>query len=186
MRSSRDCRNPRASGWMPWWRQRTRPSMTRIRHRSAPSPRWLVSCSVSRGRGQDRAAVSHRRASARQPRWIGPRRTLPVGRGIHLGGTGRREQGLAILTFRSNNRAHRPVIEALNWLRANRDDRRKLIPCAEIPLDGVVTGQLREVLTCASASPRHSRNWPAARYCPASSCRNACYAVSTGRAPTPA
>jgi hypothetical protein len=36
MRSTRGWRNPRAGGWTPWWRQMTRPSMTRIRHRSAP------------------------------------------------------------------------------------------------------------------------------------------------------
>ena len=53
---------------------------------------------------------------------------------------------LTALRFRSNNSAHRPVIEALDWLRGHREDRRKLIACTEVPIDGVVRPQLQELL----------------------------------------
>jgi hypothetical protein len=53
---------------------------------------------------------------------------------------------LAALAFRSNNTQHRPVIEALDWLRAHREDRRNVIPCAEIPIAGVVRPQLQKLL----------------------------------------
>jgi len=53
---------------------------------------------------------------------------------------------LATLVFQSNNKAHRPVIEALDWIRAHRDDRRKLILCAQVPIEGVVRPQLQEIL----------------------------------------
>lgn len=53
---------------------------------------------------------------------------------------------LTALVFRSNNKAHRPVIKALDWLRAHREDRRKLLSCTEVPIDGVVRPQLQEIL----------------------------------------
>jgi len=53
---------------------------------------------------------------------------------------------LDTLTFRSNNSQHRPVIEALEWLRTHREDRRHPIPCAEIPVAGVVRPQLQKLL----------------------------------------
>jgi hypothetical protein len=53
---------------------------------------------------------------------------------------------LTALRFRSNNSAHRPVIEALDWLRGHGEDRRKLILCTEVPIDGVVRPQLQEIL----------------------------------------
>ena len=53
---------------------------------------------------------------------------------------------LDILTFRSNNSQHRPVIEALEWLRGHREDRRGLIPCTEVPVTGVVRSSLRDLL----------------------------------------
>jgi TnpA family transposase len=53
---------------------------------------------------------------------------------------------LATLVFRSNNKAHRPVIEALDWIREHRDDRRKLLLCAKVPIEGVVRPQLQEIL----------------------------------------
>ena len=53
---------------------------------------------------------------------------------------------LATLRFRSNNSTHRPVIEALDWLRAHREDRRKRVPCSEVHIDGVVRPQLQEIL----------------------------------------
>jgi hypothetical protein len=48
---------------------------------------------------------------------------------------------LTTLVLQSNNKAHRPLIEALDWLRAHRDDRRKLILCTEVPIDGIVRPQ---------------------------------------------
>lgn len=53
---------------------------------------------------------------------------------------------LVTLVFRSNNSAHRPVIDALDWIKAHREDRRKLIACTEVPIDGVVRPQLQEIL----------------------------------------
>jgi TnpA family transposase len=53
---------------------------------------------------------------------------------------------LDALTFRSNNSQHRPVIEALEWLRGHRKDWRRPIPCAEIPVAGVVRPSLRDLL----------------------------------------
>ncbi|MEJ2388905.1 MAG: Tn3 family transposase [Chromatiaceae bacterium] len=53
---------------------------------------------------------------------------------------------LDTLTFRSNNSQHRPVIEAIEWLRGHREDRRNCIPCTEIPIAGVVRPSLRDLL----------------------------------------
>ena len=53
---------------------------------------------------------------------------------------------LDTLAFRSNNSAHRPVIAALDWLRAHRDDRRQWLPCSEVTIAGVVRPQLHEIL----------------------------------------
>ncbi len=53
---------------------------------------------------------------------------------------------LETLTFRSNNTAHQPVIEALDWLRAHHDDRRQFISRDEVPIDGVVRSQFQEML----------------------------------------
>jgi hypothetical protein len=53
---------------------------------------------------------------------------------------------LVTLVFRSNNSAHRPVIDTLDWIKAHREDRRKLIACTEVPIDGVVRPQLQEIL----------------------------------------
>jgi len=53
---------------------------------------------------------------------------------------------LDTLVFRSNNSAHRPVIEALDWARAHREDRRTLVPCSEVPINGVVRAQMQEIL----------------------------------------
>ena len=53
---------------------------------------------------------------------------------------------LDVLTFCSNNTAHQPVIEALAWLKAHRDDRQQTIHCDEVPIDGVVHPQLQDIL----------------------------------------
>jgi TnpA family transposase len=53
---------------------------------------------------------------------------------------------LDALTFRSNNSAHQPVITALAWLRAERESRKQMIHCDEVPIDGVVKPQLQEIL----------------------------------------
>jgi hypothetical protein len=50
------------------------------------------------------------------------------------------------LTFRSNNAAHRPVIDALAWLNTHRDSRKPFVSCLEVPMDGVVRPQLQELL----------------------------------------
>lgn len=53
---------------------------------------------------------------------------------------------LDALTFCSNNTAHQPVIDALAWLKANRDKRQQTIQCDDIPIDGVVRPQLQDML----------------------------------------
>jgi Domain of unknown function (DUF4158) len=53
---------------------------------------------------------------------------------------------LEALTFRSNNAAHRPVIDALAWLNTHRDSRKQFISCLEVPIDGVVRPQFQELL----------------------------------------
>jgi hypothetical protein len=53
---------------------------------------------------------------------------------------------LDALQFRSNNAAHQPIIQALVWLKANRNSRKQFIACDEIPIDGVVRPQLQELL----------------------------------------
>jgi hypothetical protein len=53
---------------------------------------------------------------------------------------------LDALKFRSNNAAHQPIIQALVWLKTNRDSRKQFIACNEIPIDGVVRPQLQELL----------------------------------------
>ncbi len=53
---------------------------------------------------------------------------------------------LDTLNFRSNNRAHQPVIDALAWLKAHRHSRRQFINCDEIPIDGIVRPQLQDLL----------------------------------------
>jgi hypothetical protein len=44
---------------------------------------------------------------------------------------------LEALGFRSNNVAHRPVVDALAWLNTHRDSRKQFISCLEVPIDGV-------------------------------------------------
>jgi TnpA family transposase len=53
---------------------------------------------------------------------------------------------LDALSFHSNNVAHRPVIEALAWLKAHRSSRRQWVACDEVPIDGVVRRGLQELL----------------------------------------
>jgi TnpA family transposase len=50
------------------------------------------------------------------------------------------------LTFRSNNAAHRPVIDALTWLTTHTDHRQPFVSCTEVPIDGVVRPHLQEFL----------------------------------------
>jgi hypothetical protein len=53
---------------------------------------------------------------------------------------------LEALTFRSNHAAHRPVIDALTWLKTHRDSRQQFVACRDIPIDGVVRPQFQELL----------------------------------------
>lgn len=53
---------------------------------------------------------------------------------------------LDALTFRSNNAAHRPVIEALAWLKAHRHSHRPWVGCDEVPIEGVVRSGLQNCL----------------------------------------
>ncbi len=53
---------------------------------------------------------------------------------------------LEALVFRSNNATHQPVIEALEWLRDHRDDRRQYLQQDEVPIQGVVSPQFHEIL----------------------------------------
>jgi len=62
---------------------------------------------------------------------------------------------LDALSFRSNNSQHRPVIEALQWLREHREDPRRVIPCTEIPVAGVVKAKQQEILVEEGPDGKH-------------------------------
>lgn len=53
---------------------------------------------------------------------------------------------LDALDFRSNNAVHRPVIDALGILQANRESRRLHYDAEEVPLNGVVPGKWRHLV----------------------------------------
>lgn len=53
---------------------------------------------------------------------------------------------LDALAFRSSNTVHRPVIDALDVLRANRDSRKQYYEVDEVPIDGVVPKKWRHVV----------------------------------------
>jgi TnpA family transposase len=53
---------------------------------------------------------------------------------------------LDALCFRSNNTVHRPVIEALDVLKANRDSRQQYYDADEVPLDGIVQKKWRDIV----------------------------------------
>lgn len=53
---------------------------------------------------------------------------------------------LDTLTFRSNNMAHQPVIDALSWLQARRHSRQQFVSCDEVPIDSVVRPQMQDIL----------------------------------------
>lgn len=54
---------------------------------------------------------------------------------------------LEVLDFRSSNAGHRPVLDAIDWLRRTVDDRRRIIlPSDEVPLDGVIPAKWRNLV----------------------------------------
>jgi TnpA family transposase len=53
---------------------------------------------------------------------------------------------LDALTFRSNNTAYQPVIDALAWLRSHRESRTQAVACADVPVEGVIRPQMQEML----------------------------------------
>ena len=53
---------------------------------------------------------------------------------------------LDILSFQSNNTVHRPVIQALEVLKANRDHSRPYYTADEAPLDGVIAKKWRDIV----------------------------------------
>ncbi|CAE6869060.1 Tn3 family transposase ISNpu13 [Paraburkholderia aspalathi] len=53
---------------------------------------------------------------------------------------------LDALEFRSNNEAHRPVIDALNLLRQHRDSRQQYFAIDEVPVKGVIRDKWREIV----------------------------------------
>jgi len=53
---------------------------------------------------------------------------------------------LQALRFRSNNSAHQPVIDALAWLQAHRDDLCQFVACEDVPIDGVIGAQMQDLL----------------------------------------
>ena len=53
---------------------------------------------------------------------------------------------LDALTFRSNNAAYQPVIDALAWLRGHRASRPQSVACADVPVEGVIRPQMQEML----------------------------------------
>ena len=53
---------------------------------------------------------------------------------------------LDALLFKSNNTVHRPVMEALEVLQANRDSNRQYFDAEEVQLDGVISKKLRDIV----------------------------------------
>ena len=53
---------------------------------------------------------------------------------------------LDALTFRSNNAAYQPVIDALAWLRSHRESHQQEVACADVPIQGVIRPQMQEML----------------------------------------
>jgi hypothetical protein len=53
---------------------------------------------------------------------------------------------LEALCFQSNNTMHRPVIEALNILKANQDSNQQYYDADEVPLDGIVPKKWRDIV----------------------------------------
>jgi len=53
---------------------------------------------------------------------------------------------LDALCFQSNNTVHRPVIDALDILKANRDSQRQYYNADEIPLEGIVQKKWRDIV----------------------------------------
>ena len=53
---------------------------------------------------------------------------------------------LDALSFQSNNTVHRPVIEALDVLKANRDSHQQYYDADEVPLDGIVQKKWRDIV----------------------------------------
>jgi TnpA family transposase len=54
---------------------------------------------------------------------------------------------LGVLEFRSNNAVHRPVLNAIDWLRRTGEDSRRIIrPEDGVPLDGVVPPKWRDLI----------------------------------------
>jgi TnpA family transposase len=53
---------------------------------------------------------------------------------------------LDALTFRSNNAAYQPVIDALAWLRSHRESQQQEVARADVPIQGVIRPQMQEML----------------------------------------
>jgi hypothetical protein len=52
-----------------------------------------------------------------------------------------------VLEFRSNNVMHRPVVDAIYWLRRTGDDGRRIIrPEDGVPIEGVVPAKWRDLI----------------------------------------
>ena len=93
---------------------------------------------------------------------------------------------LDALSFLSNNVAHRPVIEALAWLKAHRGSRRQWVACDEVPLDGVVRAEVCRI--SSSRRPLMARSASVAsttRFAFCRRCGSGCAAKKSGlRVPT--
>lgn len=50
---------------------------------------------------------------------------------------------LSVLEFRSNNAVWRPVLSALNWIRARLEDGCRFVPQKDVPIDGVIPAKWR-------------------------------------------
>ena len=50
---------------------------------------------------------------------------------------------LSVLEFRSNNAVWRPVLSALDWIRARLDDGCRFVPQKDVPIDGVIPAKWR-------------------------------------------
>ena len=68
---------------------------------------------------------------------------------------------LGVLEFRSNNAVHRPVLDAIDWLRRTGDEGRRVVrPKDGMPIEGVVPPKWRDLIlekdpaaACGSTGP---------------------------------
>ena len=104
--------------------------------------RRRVPCSRRRGACWRRSCARHKASGGFE------RQVHTVLRSSYLGHYRRMLPAvLGVLEFRSNNAVHRPVLDAIDWLRRTGDDGRRVIrPEDGVPIEGVVPPKWRDLI----------------------------------------